>query len=123
MLNDGTSLEYNVKDLIKVIKENREKHKSDYDYAVQLYKEKLVQAFEKHLGEAREGKEVPHDVGLVKPVEYLKDYDRAIKMYEMTSQTTVTLDQNTFSQLVMDEWAWKNNFNTNTFSYVSAASV
>lgn len=54
---------------------------------------------------------------LTTPEDHTKDYDRAIQMVEWSIEDTIELDTRQFQQLVMDEWEWKERFDTQIAAY------
>jgi len=114
------NLKFKVKDLIIKLETNRSNHKENYDLALLQYKEELEGELKKMLTDVQEGRDIPHAVPLEKPEEYLKEYDTALDIFKMTSQTEVEIDQKTFTQLVRDEWDWKMDFESKTMGYARA---
>lgn len=104
-------------DLLDKIKENRDKHEALYLEAIEGYKDSLVKTLKKMLANAKANKEVEHFLTLEKPVNNLKDYDRAIAMLEVTIDTVIELDQNEFSNLFLDQWVWKDAFMATNSTY------
>jgi uncharacterized protein YifE (UPF0438 family) len=105
-------------DLLGKVKANREKHKSNYEKAIAVYKQEAVEAIQKLLDDAKAG-DIRHGVSLVKPEQHLEEYDQAIQMLEMSVDDEVRLDQSEFAQYVMDKWAWARAFENTTMSYAS----
>ena len=103
--------------LLDAVKANRERHQKNYFDAMTKYREKLVDVLTSKLEVAKAGEPVSHRIDVVQPVEYLAEYDRAIMMFEMTVEEEIELDAGNFAQLVMDEWHWKDSFNSTTMSY------
>jgi hypothetical protein len=117
MGNNLKDLKFSRMELLEQIKANRDQHNKDYEEATSKYKVLLVQEIESLLKQAKEGKPIEHHIDLVKPVQYLREYDRAIRMLEMTKTEEIELPEVVFAQLVMDEWHWKDNFTANTLRY------
>ena len=117
----GTKLDikFNVKDLLSKIEVNRTKHEEDYNLAVKQYTRELKEELEKKVSDLESGLTVEPNSALVKPVEYLTEYDRALDILNMTTQVEVELDQTVFAQLVRDEWDWKSEFIGSTISYAA----
>lgn len=69
-------------ELLDKVRQNREDHAKDYTEAMIAYKEEAIKALEILLTAAKTG-DIRHTIDVVKPREFLKDYDRAIKMLEM----------------------------------------
>jgi len=113
-------MNYNRNDLVKIIKSNRSKHAEVYALAMKEYRKELKEELEEMLDDLEKGKKVTPVISLVEPVEYLSDYDRAITMFEMTTDEIIKLSSDVFSPLVMDEWNWQHDFAANTLSYTSA---
>ena len=104
-------------DLLKVLKENRKKHKTDYFEAVKAYRVKAADLFAKELEKIVAGEEfTPYINNLQKPIEHIKDYDLVIKMVEMGIDDVIKLQQAEFNQLVMDEWNWRTSFHSTVYS-------
>lgn len=114
---------YNVQKLRTIVLGNRDAHKAEYDEALAAYKAQLVTLLEKKLAAAKNGEDVSHQINLSKPREYLAQYDRALRMFELTTQEEVELDSESFAQLVMDEWDWKESFSTINNSYKMSNSI
>ncbi len=111
------TFKYPVSELLTAVTDNREQHIKDYDEAIINYKKILVEELEKTLALAKEGEKVDHDLRLRKPESHEKEYNQAISMLKMTSDTEIEIDGNVFAQLVMDEWDWQHSFSSNTRSY------
>ena len=111
------NLKYKRETLLKVLKENHKKHLDNYGVALRQYGKELKEELENKLSRITAGELVEGNSSLVRPEEHTSDYDRAIRMFEMTTEEEIELDQSTFCQLVMDEWDWKRNFSANTLSY------
>jgi hypothetical protein len=108
-----------VEDLLKVLKENREKHVKEYDEAIVGYRIELIKQFKEKLNQAERNLDVEHSLKLVRPVTYVNDYDDAIMMMEWTVDKEVELGRHEFLQYVNDSWSWKNNFSNISSSYKS----
>ena len=120
MQHISLSCRFKTIDLIAKLKQNRAKHKDEYDKACKVYSGELVALLEKKLEAARKGKKVSHVIDLRAPVEYLGEYDKALGMLEMTTDREIPLDPVAYAQLVMDDWEWKTDFLSNTTRYLSA---
>jgi hypothetical protein len=47
-----------------------------------------------------------------------KDYDRVIRMLEMTVDEIITIGAVEFQQYVMDDWTWKEQFTASNSAYL-----
>ena len=99
-------------ELLEVLRTNRAKHEEEYKEAHKNYLEEVYTTLKRSL-ENLDGKEDPELsklTMLIRPKNYLQEYDRAIKMIEMTTQDEITLTEDDFDKLVLDNWQWKDNF-------------
>ncbi len=100
-------------ELLTIVRENKVKHIADYQEAVEDYKAAVLKIAKDNLQLAESGdlekiskiKSTPHA-----PVSYEDNYNRAIRMLELSVDVEIELEQDVFNQLVLDEWSWKNSF-------------
>jgi len=105
-------------ELLNKVRSNREEHVKDYQEALVAYKEKAIKAIEQLLADAKNGN-IGHHVDVVKPREFIKDYDRAIEMIRMSVDTVLELSFQDFDQWVMNNWTWQESFKNSTGLYKS----
>jgi hypothetical protein len=100
-------------ELLTIVRENATKHVAAYDEAVEDYKAAVLKIAQNNLKLAKTGelesfakiKAVPQP-----PQNYASSYTRAIRMLELSVEEVIDVEQDTFNQLVLDEWVWKHNF-------------
>lgn len=100
-------------ELLKAIKENRSRHRREFEKALEDYHVSIVGILEDRLRDARDardGKKVEHNIKLNIPQDQTKDYDRAIRMIEMDVRKVIELAEHDFQCLVQDDWQWKDQF-------------
>ena len=115
-------IKMNRKELLKIVKENLKKHLTDYAESVEDYKAGALKVATANLKIAKTGDiDKFHQIkGLPqRPVSYEKEYNRAIRMLELSVDEEIMVEQDTFNQLVLDEWHWKNSFVAASMSYKS----
>lgn len=103
----------NKSELLKIVLENKEKHIKEYLESVEDYKKGAVKLANEHVELAATGdlakiakiKSMPGA-----PTSYEKEYDRAIRMLELSVEDIIEIEEHVFNQLVLDEWTWKQNF-------------
>jgi len=117
----NNTFKYPVAKLLDALNTNREQHIKDYETAEKVYKEVLVLELKAMLEKAEKEEKVEHTVRLRIPTSHVKEYDQAITMLKMTSDTEIEIDGDTFAKLVMDEWDWQDNFTHNTKSFAVLA--
>jgi hypothetical protein len=103
--------------LLETVLMNRRAHRQEFESACVGYREEAIKHLEEMLTEAKQGKRIRRAIGLVEPMDQTKDYDRIIKMLEMSVDENIELTQGEFAQYVMDDWAWKGQFISSTMAY------
>lgn len=104
--------------LLEKLRANRANHRKVFEAAVEVYRTRAVEELERMLDDAKNGRKIARQIGLVTPVDYTKEYDRAITMLEMSRDTNITIDSRDFARFVMDDWEWRESFSTSTASYL-----
>ena len=130
-------------ELIEKLRSNREVHAADYKAACEGYAGQLIEKVKAACRktfialDSREKELIGHiesqrfselgsytitisygaEVELRKPEDHTYDYDVALKMAEMEVEDIIELNQAEFQQFVMDDWAWKEEFNLTNRSY------
>ncbi len=107
------TVKINKAELLKIVRENKEKHIKEYAESVEDFKAGVLKLTTANLKLAKSGeldkisqiKSIPS-----KPVSYEDSYSRAIRMLELSVEDTIELEDSIFNQLVLDEWMWKQNF-------------
>ncbi len=92
--------------LLQIVKENRVKHYDLFDEAQSAYRTEVIKRLDIMLADAKAGKRIEMNIGLIAPVDQTPEYDRVIRMLEMSVDDEVTLTQDEFECYVMDQWAW-----------------
>lgn len=116
------SVKINKYELLNIVRENKDKHVKDYEEAVNDYKAAAIKLAASHVELAATGeldkiaqiKAMP-----AKPSSYEKEYDRAIRMLELSVEDVIELEEEIFNQLVLDEWTWKHQFALSASMYKS----
>lgn len=108
--------------LLEHLHENRAAHQGIFEEAVEGYKAEAVARLERHLERVKKGRMEIVQVYLEVPVNHTKDYDRIIRMVEMSVADEIELSQRDFSAYVMDDWTWKQQFLTSNSTYSATAT-
>lgn len=108
-------------DLVKVVSDNRAEHRQIFEEAVEGYKKRAIELLEGHIERIREGKIERVAVSLPVPEDHTADYDRVLKMLDMSVDDDVTLDETAFAEYVMDDWGWQRQFLTSSSAYSASA--
>jgi len=116
------SVKIDKKKLLTIVRENKEKHIAEYNESVEDYKRAAVKLANEHLELANTGD--LNKIAKIKampgaPVSHEKEYDRAIRMLELSVEKEIEVEEDIFNQLVLDEWAWKHQFVASASLYKS----
>jgi hypothetical protein len=102
-------------DLLGALMENRRKHRTVFEAALEGYQGRLQEILEDKIKMIAQGKLPDIRITLIQPEDHTTDYDRIIKMAQMHQGETFDLDEQQFAQYVMDDWGWKRQWlETNT---------
>lgn len=101
------------KSLLEIIKKNRAEHEAIFLKAQEGFRKTIIEVMELGLAAARAGKKVDRVLWTIEPMNQTKDYDRAIRMIEMSVDDTVELSEDDFNSYVLDDWSWKERFTVN----------
>ncbi len=105
-------------DLLGYLKSNRAEHNGFFMKAQEGYKKQFISELENSLMEAKAGRNFRRSVSLDAPIDHTRDYDRIIKMLEMSIKDEVLITEREFQQYVQDDWAWKHDFIATASSYI-----
>lgn len=116
------SIKMDRKELLKIVKENATKHSSDYNESVEDYKVAVLKLAKANLKLANTAElEQISRIKVVpaRPINYSDNYNRAIRMLELSVEDTIEVEEHIFNQLVLDEWGWKQQFVAQSAMYKS----
>lgn len=91
-------------DLLKVLKENKEKHVQIYKDALEGVRVQYKSMLEKELKKLEDGKAVKCEVSIQVPVNHEEQYNEVIEMLTMSVDTEIELTRHEFQQYVQDKW-------------------
>ena len=111
--NAMRSVKINKVELLSIVVDNKAKHIKEFNESVEDYKKAAIKVAEEHVELAKTGD--LNKIAKIKampaaPTSYEKEYDRAIRMLELSVDDVIELEEDVFNQLVLDEWHWKNQF-------------
>jgi len=104
-------------ELKKIIEENRAAHKGIFEEAVEGYREMVTKDLESHLERVASGSLVKIYISHPVPGDHTGDYDRVLRMIEMSIGEEIVISQVDFARYVMDDWDWKEAFIDTANSY------
>ena len=112
-------------ELLSVLAKNRSEHAIEYAEAVAGYtvkvRERLRSALNRAESQASCTKDL--DISLNAPISYDKEFERAIRMFEMDVGDQVELSITDFNEYIMNQWNWQRSFVVSNAEYSSALST
>ena len=104
-------------ELLSVLQTNREKHRTTFLEAQEGFRKQVIEQLDRNLRDARNGKRINLRIVLPEPQDQKGDYDRVIGMLKMSVDTVVQLSEQEYSQYVMDDRSWKNQWTATVSNY------
>jgi len=117
------SIKVDKTELLTVLRENREKHKTIFAEAQEGYRTAAIKELDAMLADAEAGKQIRRSLTLIEPQDQTRDYDRAIRMLEMSQDDVIELEEHDFAQYVLDDWSWKRQFLFSNAAYSTTATA
>lgn len=107
--------------LIETLRANLDTHRSEFETALDGYRNRSIELLEDHIARIRSGKVERVYVALPVPEDHTDDYERAVATLEWTLLDKVELTIAEFDQYVRDNWAWKGEFASTNALYSGSA--
>lgn len=108
--------------LLETLRENRTAHREIFLEAQEGFRAEAIKQLDAMLQAAKDGKKIRQSIGLIEPTDQTADYDRAIRMLEMSEDEVIELTELDFECYVLDNWRWKAQFLASNSSYSSTAA-
>jgi hypothetical protein len=109
-------------ELLAVLHTNREKHRAIFEEAVEGYRKQTTEQLERCIARIKKGRLERVQINMPVPADQTREYERAIRMVEMTSESEIELSESDFASYVMDDWDWKRQFLSTNASYSRLAA-
>jgi len=109
-------------ELLNALTENQAHHREEFEKAQDGWRSTVIEELDRRLADARAGRKVVTVFSYPEPEDHTKDYDRVIRMVEMSVDSELTIAEHDFAQFVMDDWHWKANWSASNMAYVTRAS-
>jgi hypothetical protein len=110
-------------DLLEKLITNRDGHRALFLKAQEGYRKAVIEALDKALKDAREGREYRVYIALQAPEDHTDDYDTVISMLTMSVDLDIEIEQHDFQCYVMDKWQWAAHANFLNTTYASGGTV
>lgn len=107
------------REILAIIKTNREKHQKEHAAAVANRAVKRLKDLREalHAAESGESDDDGHELMWPVPPCYLDQYDRVIGMLELSKDDTIVIHQDAYDQFVRDKWSWSEHFRMSNAGY------
>ena len=126
-------------ELLEVLTKNAEKHEKDFRIAIEIWHTDVMNDLSEHRRKLKKFHRKFRDLSWEemadpksdkmhmghalpfrpKPVNATKEYERAIRMLEMTTRENVELTADEFRNYVEDDWEWSREAKTINSMYLS----
>lgn len=113
----------NKADLLKIVQSNRNNHRKIFQEAQEGFKKEVIKQLEMRLTDAKNGKRINGSFHLEAPIDQTREYDRVISMLNMSVDDIVELDEESYAQYVLDQWAWRHSFLMSNSAYSGTAAA
>ena len=114
-------IKINKKILLKAVTANRNHHQKIVFEALKGYRTIVLEALEQRRQAVLKHQQIHLRFTHDEPEDHLKEYDRIIKMLEMSSETVIELSGQEFDWYVMDNWHWKDQWIHSNALYSNSA--
>jgi len=105
-------------EVLEILKKNRALHEEIFIEAQKVYREEVIRQLDEALKNAREGRGFPGYLEIKTPENHTKDYDRVIRMLELSVEDTIELAENEVQIYVMDQWTWSHQWAASNSRYL-----
>jgi hypothetical protein len=107
-------------ELRTIVQVNRDSHRTVFEKALEVYRSRMIDYLEHMMDDIKHGRKVEHFIRMPEPEDHTDDYDRVLKMIDMSVDDEMVIGSSEFAQYVMDDWKWKESFANNTGSYLAS---
>lgn len=107
--------------LRETLEKNRDAHVTEFNQAQVKYRERVIEALDRNLADAKAGRPIVTRISLPVPEDHTDDYQAAIDALAWEVSDTVELDDYEFNTLVRNQWRWAAAFAANTQAYTVGA--
>lgn len=108
--------------VLERVRSNRLQHRGQYEKAFAGWRREAIAVQEENIQALKSGARrfvISVDSA---PEDHTKDYDQVVEMMTMSVDDTLTLDNATFRQYVLDDWHWKDSWTVSNSKYMPQGS-
>lgn len=112
-------------ELIAILTKNRSEHRDIFIEARAKFRAAAITALDAMMDLAKQDK--PFKLNslalMTQPADYTREYDRAIKMLELSVHENITISEEEFRHFVMDQWNWSHNWALSNSGYSTSPKL
>jgi hypothetical protein len=108
-------------ELLKILEENRDKHRSVFEKALEGFKKQTRNELNRALARVGDGNREDVFIHLQAPSDHTSEYDRAIKTVKLHQGDTIQLTEKDVAHYIQDDWGWKRQWLDTSSTYAAAA--
>ena len=113
-------------ELLEKLKENLEIHRAEYKEALVEFQTRLLEDLKiahKRVSKVEKVEDLKDfSFHVTFPHNHEQDYEDVIEMLEMSVDTHINLDSESFKAYIKNEWSWQNHFRMAKMSYATVGS-
>ncbi len=119
MLDDFGTSKVTIKKsaLLETLRRNSDQHQRDFNLSWAGFLITAKEEMLKNLSALETTGKVHLTISIQTPSNHVKDYERVIRMLEMSVADEITISESQFIQYVQDEWSWKGSFTAMSTAY------
>lgn len=110
-------------ELIARIKENRERHRTVFEAALDGYKKQALKELRDRVNAIKKGQMPSLHIDLMIPEDHTHDYDGVLDMLSMSEDPEVSISRAEFMRYVRDEWPWRRRWLDTNASYTDVSNA
>ncbi len=106
-------------DLLKVLKENMEKHSAEYIVAYSEFREAGIAALTERLAEFTADETDSFHISLSAPEDHTQEYADTITVIKMSCEDEIELDEHEAQKYLLNNWSWAGDLGHTRAIYAS----
>ncbi len=106
--------------LREIVQKNRDGHRALWEEAVEGYRSAVMAALEQNFEAFKARKITRVSINEAPPEDHTDDYDKLLRKLDLSIDDVAMLDDEEFSNYVMDDWSWKKNWAVSNAKYLSS---
>ena len=107
------------KELIKILKKNRDAHAEEYKEAYEGYKMTCIEELEARLEKVKNGEDFNMNfIDVREPDNHVEDYQNVIDMLEVGEEKSVQISMEQYLKYYKNKWEWHRSWEMSNAHYI-----